>query len=1154
MSADGLPPCTLELSRDGELAAWRNAEHVALRKVSGGGVSLPYTGPFAFVRSELWAADGAEIHAWSCAGTARIVASDLPGTRTGGLHASPGFEGVVVARGVHTLLLAERRIIDISAIWRSPDLVLSLPGGRVVLIARTEMITFDRYQQQVTRRRLPDSAIPEHGVSILNGKAVALGWRTEDRGLLYVMTPECHLIHRIEVDRWQHCAIAESVGVALVIGTQTASIVDLRFGRVTSTIPFKRELTALAVDAAFRRIAGLIDRDEQQLELFDPTSLEPPAQAMGVAHAAVSESTEDVVASTGEYALRQQHSPSQRADDFDRDDDADPDENSDESQRREHSGTYSRANGRANGATSSYEDEDEDDEHEGGTANFGTPERRFPRGGEEGTASITPRLSPAAQAEQAALAEQPAVQAWVHQLVERPSAQAAQAPRLDTVISYSDHGALIDDVAYRIRLLLARYLVMHSTWLVDSTGVRNDRLVSAREVQEFLLRTTHALGSAAGIEAELEGHWIRVRERLHSGAGSLLPLRGLWSRARLSDEAVDCLCALFLAESDLAFQRVFAYAWSDFTRKQATLGFLAELVGISTARRVRVLEEFEPTAPLVRLGLVHVGGDPDASLLNRTVRLSQRVAWFLLRGSEWLLDHPTSILRSERPTLHLKDLVLDAAAARSISRIQSAMLAQRTAVRYQVTGPAGTGRRSLVRALAADWSRSTTTLTLTPELLAQVTPRRAAATLVAENTMLGSWACVIADRIADPLTKRGAQEKEWLDTFYTAVAENVDAVFMVAPQLIPLPDLDAPATPIFMPHPSAQTQRALWELAAKRKSTVFPSGLDPTALSQYVSLAPGPIFAAVDRAVGNMIASGASAAELEPAVLVRSIRQELASRMGHIATRIERRATLKDVVLPRRTHSKIRELIAFARNRKHVMQEWRLTERFAYGTSVSALFSGPPGTGKTMVAGVIANALGLELFQIDLSRVLSKWIGETERNLEQLFDEAERSQAILLFDEADSLFAKRTQVTSVQDRYANIETNYLLQRIESYEGIAILTTNFETAIDEAFLRRIRFRVRFEVPDRRERKRIWKVALPPAAPCDEEIDFDTLAASYELAGGLIKNAVLRACVAAAELRKGLTTRLLAACAELELAETGRLVPERYRSALDALEIE
>lgn len=1022
---------------------------------------------------------------------------------------------------------------------------MPLAASRFALIARTEMATVDRYQQQVTRRRLPEGAKPEQGASILNGKALALGWRTDDRGVLCVLSPECHLIHRVELERWRLCTIAENVGIALVIGAHTASLVDLRYGRVTNTFAFEHELTAVAVDGGLRRIAGLTRAvtGTAQLVVFDPNDLQLPQSERGQdAEPARSAAEADGAAVTDGLA----RSPSVQRLELDNEDNDDDGESEPDDHRANYLLTvHPRTNGNARDVALSDEDEDQDRDDDMTSADVA--EHRALSLPEQATA-------PTPQPVQAELADQRAVQAWVRHLVQDAEPRTTEAPHQITAVGYGNHSALIDDIAYRVRLLLARYLITHSTWLSDSTGTRNDRLVSAREVQEFLTRTSTALGSAAGIAAELESHWIRVREQLQASAASPLPLRDLWRRARLSDEALDCVCVLFLAETDLAFQRVFAYAWSDFTRKHATVGFLAELLGVTTARRIRILEEFEPTAPLVRLGLVQVGGDVEASLLNRTARLSQRVAWYLLRGSEWLLDHPTSILKSERATLRLKDLVLDAPTTRSISRIQSAMLVQRSAMRYQVTGPAGTGRRSLVRALAAEWSRSTTTLILTPELLAQVTARRVAATLVAEVMMIGSWPCVIADRIADPITKRGTQEKEWLDTFYSAVAEQVDALFIVAPQLIPLPDLDAPATPIFMPHPSAQTQRELWNLAARRRGTAFPAGLDASALSQYVSLAPGPIFAAVDRAAGNMVASGVPTTVLERSVLVRSIRQELASRMGHIATRIERRARLEDVVLPRQTHSKIKELIAFARNRKHVMQEWRLTEKFAYGTSLSALFSGPPGTGKTMVAGVIANALGLELFQIDLSRVLSKWIGETERNLAQLFDEAERSQAILLFDEADSLFAKRTQVTSVQDRYANIETNYLLQRIESYEGIAILTTNFETAIDEAFLRRIRFRVRFELPDRRERKRIWKSSLPSAAPVQEQIDFGWLADNYELAGGLIKNAVLRACVAAAELGSGLTTKLLAACAELELAETGRLVPENFRSALDAVTVD
>jgi AAA+ superfamily predicted ATPase len=494
---------------------------------------------------------------------------------------------------------------------------------------------------------------------------------------------------------------------------------------------------------------------------------------------------------------------------------------------------------------------------------------------------------------------------------------------------------------------------------------------------------------------------------------------------------------------------------------------------------------------------------------------------------------------------------MDETSAASIKKVATAIVTLPGPVRYQLNGAAGSGRRSLARALAAEAGRSLTMVTLTTDLTTQVSPRRAASSVIAEALLTDSWVAILTDGILEDAQEAAKLQREWLRTFYSTIAEKVGGVFVVTEHLIALPDLEHACAPLLAPYPSATTQRIMWEDAARRHRTELPRALDADVLSRYVSLAPGSIDAAVARAVRMLTAAGTPAQRLDAPVLMRAVRQELSSRMGTVATRVEKHGRWEDLVLPPTTRDKIHELIAFARNRKRVLQDWQLTDKFAYGTSLTALFSGPPGTGKTMVAGVIAQTLGLELYRIDLSRVMSKWVGETERNLSIVFDEAERSQAILLFDEADSLFAKRTQVTSVQDRYANLETNFLLQRIESYEGIAVLTTNFETSIDEAFLRRIRFRIRFELPSRKERKRLWRSLLPASVPKEEAIDLDFLASSFELPGGLIKNAVLRACVAAAEASKGVSTRLLAACAELELAETGRLVAERYRSALHAL---
>ena len=206
-------------------------------------------------------------------------------------------------------------------------------------------------------------------------------------------------------------------------------------------------------------------------------------------------------------------------------------------------------------------------------------------------------------------------------------------------------------------------------------------------------------------------------------------------------------------------------------------------------------------------------------------------------------------------------------------------------------------------------------------------------------------------------------------------------------------------------------------------------------------------------------------------------------------------------------------MVARVRHRRRVIDEWGFGRKIAKGLGVASLFSGPPGTGKTMAAGLIAADLGLDLYQIDLSRMVSKYIGETEKNLAKVFDAAEAGHAILLFDEADAMFAKRTDVQSSNDRYANLEINYLLQRMEAFTGITILTTNHDTGIDDAFRRRLAFRIAFPMPEEDERRRLWHAILPPGSLAGS-INVRQLAERFVMSGGYIKNAALRAAYLAA----------------------------------------
>ena len=244
-------------------------------------------------------------------------------------------------------------------------------------------------------------------------------------------------------------------------------------------------------------------------------------------------------------------------------------------------------------------------------------------------------------------------------------------------------------------------------------------------------------------------------------------------------------------------------------------------------------------------------------------------------------------------------------------------------------------------------------------------------------------------------------------------------------------------------------------------------------------------------------------------------------------------------MLSRDQSSQVAELIARLRHRPLVLEEWGFAAKIGKGNGVAALFSGPPGTGKSMCAGLIANELGLDLYVVDGSKISSKWIGETEKNLAALFDAAEASHAVLLFDEADALFGKRSDVKSSNDKHANAEVSYLLQRVEHYSGIAILTSNHESAIDPAFQRRLATHVRFELPDAEERSALWKAMIPSTAPVAEGLDFERLADRYEMSGGYIKNAALRAAFLAADLSTPITLSLLEHAARAEYEAMGKI---------------
>ena len=265
-------------------------------------------------------------------------------------------------------------------------------------------------------------------------------------------------------------------------------------------------------------------------------------------------------------------------------------------------------------------------------------------------------------------------------------------------------------------------------------------------------------------------------------------------------------------------------------------------------------------------------------------------------------------------------------------------------------------------------------------------------------------------------------------------------------------------------------------------------------------------------------------------------------KLGSLARKIAPGDSWDDIVLPADQMAQLREICNHVKYRDRVYGDWGFGRKLTLGKGLAVLFAGPSGTGKTMSAGVLATELGLDLYKIDLSTVISKYIGETEKNLSRIFDEAETSNAILFFDEADALFGKRSEVRDSHDRYANVEVGYLLQRMEEYEGIAILATNFRKNMDDAFVRRLHFTVEFPFPDQQDRLRIWQGIWPRDTPRDTELDLALLANRYEMTGGNIKNIAVAAAFLAADEGNVVRMHHVVQATLREYQKTGKLLVE------------
>ncbi|MCA9558290.1 MAG: ATP-binding protein, partial [Myxococcales bacterium] len=448
-----------------------------------------------------------------------------------------------------------------------------------------------------------------------------------------------------------------------------------------------------------------------------------------------------------------------------------------------------------------------------------------------------------------------------------------------------------------------------------------------------------------------------------------------------------------------------------------------------------------------------------------------------------------------------------------------------------LVGPLGTGRRTALGTVLAAQGRGVFTVEL--ERLAQ--DEKTFVSRVAgglrEAVLRGAVPLLRGDTLFD-------DRQKW-DPVAERLGELVDrhpgpVVFTARQPVAHLAQNVRHVVDVAFPAPTTGEQRAAWEAALNQ-----PDGAQiGRALSERFTVTPGSVHHAVADARARRRFVGLKGPITEDD-LVQAVRRRLDHALSNVAEPFSTSVEWRDVVLPDEVMESLKDIIAQAKHRERVFDDWGMRRKMSYGRGLACMFSGPPGTGKTMMAALIAKTLGRELYKVDVSRIVSKWVGETEKNLARVFDEAEKAQVILLFDEADSLFSSRTEVKGSNDRFANMEVNYLLQRMESYDGMSLLTTNLEKSIDEAFKRRLKFRVHFPLPDADDRAELWRRMLPEAEVVSQAIDFPKLGKRFQMSGGNIKNAVLRACFFAADEQVTIDDEMLWRAAKAEAREMGRL---------------
>ena len=697
---------------------------------------------------------------------------------------------------------------------------------------------------------------------------------------------------------------------------------------------------------------------------------------------------------------------------------------------------------------------------------------------------------------------------------------------------YGNQWELMDDLFAWLDLCLYLFY-KHHQWLGPKNDMRNMLgLVVSREEFEHNLVKAAQLGLAAQVDgeeaAQMESSRAVIRTRLAKTAGEF-PLPELFRRCGLNEFEQDCVALAYAASLDRKYEKLLAYLQDDITQKAPTAALAVQLFLPAGSTVEEYLSRFSRRDTFTGLF------DGEKLTAGQLV-LHNAVLEFLSTGTV----APRPGLRvfdgaSEKPD---GPLVTGREAARRLDLLFS----QPGKHIICLTGGPGTGKLFHTKHLFCRARQKCVFVDLDCE---QPARRAGEGVLIARLTQASLCFRRMETRDAEgkllPADERLLREIMDLEP-------ACEKMFFLS--LLPVRAQPGRLT-VELEIPDAGEDERVRLFRAFLGDTALGDGLTVEELAAKFRFSPRQISRACRQAVGMAGLEGWDA--IPSREMHQCCYNQVVHKLGELARRVRPAFTWDDVVMPDDQKKLLRHAVSHIRFRHRVYGQWGFDRKIAYGRGLSILFAGAPGTGKTMSAQVIANELNMEMYKINISQIVSKYIGETEKNLQAVFTEARKSNCVLFFDECDALFGKRSEVKDAHDRNANVEVAYLLQQIEEYDGVCILATNLIGNIDEAFMRRIAYVIRFPFPDPAMREEIYRRTVPEKAPLSDDIDWTFLAEKFELAGGHIKNIVLSAAFLAASEDQsiGMSQLLRAAVGEMKKNDIV-VVREELREYADLLD--